>query len=339
MINSYSNSKSEKYTYKENILRQKEYQKDEKQEKFLDHLNYNLQGLEPDLKLSLIKPLPLIFVIGLHRTGATLLTQVMAYCADIGYINNLIARFWLAPVTGIRLSKILLGKKKCISFTSNYGKTAGITEPHEFSYFWHYWFKMDNIPPYYPNQIRSKIDWEKFKITLRNMAAEFNKPLMMKASDVGYHIKKVEEIFPEALFVLMQRDLADIAVSLYNGRMRYYGNVDIWLGSYPVEIEKIKDFRGMAQIARQVYYLDKMYKDGFNEISGNKRITIKLEELCSNPKDVVEQIFDRVSENNDHSINCSIKKFEGFHFSTYRGSDGYKQAREILSELKVRENT
>ena len=65
----------------------------------------------------------LVFVVGLPRSGTTLLTQVLAYCLDAGYVNNFAARFWLAPVHGLRLSRLMRG-------TPSRSRSSRITPGH-----------------------------------------------------------------------------------------------------------------------------------------------------------------------------------------------------------------
>ena len=144
--------------YDEASRRTNKYSKDEELEKFLDVLNRQLEMLEPVYRKNLARGKPVIFILGLHRSGATLITQAIAKALEVGYINNFVARFWLAPVTGIRLSKNLLKDKKEIGFESDFGKTHGIAEPHEFSYFWHHWFKMEDMPPYNPEETAKEIN-------------------------------------------------------------------------------------------------------------------------------------------------------------------------------------
>ena len=80
---------------------------------------------------------PTVFVVGLPRSGTTLCQQLLAYCLDVGYINNLIARFWLAPTQGVAISRAVLGDARGTLYTSDYATTSEPAGVHEFSYFWH----------------------------------------------------------------------------------------------------------------------------------------------------------------------------------------------------------
>ena len=110
-------------------------------EKLLDKVNFAMADIDNEVGYGDGK-YPIVFIIGLHRSGTTLLNQILAHTSNYGYINNIIARFWRAPVFGIQLSKQLIGEEREINFNSNYGKTNHISGPHEFSFFWHHWFKI-----------------------------------------------------------------------------------------------------------------------------------------------------------------------------------------------------
>jgi len=85
------------------------YAKEPSDEEFLRRLNEDLAEREQALYADVGVERPVVFVVGLPRSGTTLLSQLLAYCLDAGYVTNVAARFWLAPVHGIRLSRLLAG--------------------------------------------------------------------------------------------------------------------------------------------------------------------------------------------------------------------------------------
>src|SRR5438105_462788 len=70
--------------------------------------------------------LPIIYLVGLPRSGTTLLSQLVSRQLEVGYINNLVARFWLRPSVGVRLSNALLGghRRDAIELASTFGVTS-----------------------------------------------------------------------------------------------------------------------------------------------------------------------------------------------------------------------
>ena len=127
----------------ENLLRAEKYRKNEDEESFLIRLNNNLARTEHLYFQPVQEQLPNIFIIGAPRSGTTLLSQLITFVLDIGYINNFIARFWEAPLQGIRLSNIINTNLRQISFNSTHGVTSNLNGPHEFGYYWTASFRND----------------------------------------------------------------------------------------------------------------------------------------------------------------------------------------------------
>jgi hypothetical protein len=124
-----------------NFERRKEYLKDPAAEDLVLEINEALLPLELNSYRDVSIEKPFIFVFGLPRSGTTLVTQLIAQCARTGFINNFVARFWKAPVTGIRFAKTLGVAAKGSDFQSNFGATESLLGIHEFGYFWRHWLK------------------------------------------------------------------------------------------------------------------------------------------------------------------------------------------------------
>src|SRR5678815_1019577 len=138
----------------------KEFSKDREFETYLSLLNNSLYEAERKLYKNYTEKYPTIHVIGVPRSGTTLITQLLSSFLDIGYINNLIAAFWKAPLFGIELSKKLLGTQYLSNFSSSFGRTNNIYEPHEFGYFWNYHLSYFDFQQKDVNH-EQNIDWEK----------------------------------------------------------------------------------------------------------------------------------------------------------------------------------
>ena len=123
-----------RFIEEENASRRAAYSTDARLLEILTLMNQTLAPVEHYAPSGV--PRPNLFVFGLPRSGTTLLYQLIAYCLDLGYISNLAARFWLAPLTGVVLARAVLGNRRDGSFRSDYGKSLDPAGPHEFSYFW-----------------------------------------------------------------------------------------------------------------------------------------------------------------------------------------------------------
>jgi LPS sulfotransferase NodH len=320
--------------------RKPEYSKDEEVESFLVKMNKTLGQEEKALyKESTIK-YPFIFVFGLPRSGTTLMSQFLAAHLDVGYINNLMARFWLAPVYGIKLSKAIFGSSKASDFRSDYARTSNILDIHEFGYFWRYWLKKDSLSDITQVAEREKnIDWNGLKKVLANIQKEFDRPLLFKNVFGSYHTQKMFNTLGKVLYVYIKRDLLDTAVSILQARKKYYSDLNTWWSYAPVEYNKIKDLDYWKQIAGQIYYLKRYYQKQIDEAIRPFIIEVDYQELCYNPLKVLENIKSRCLDLYKLKINIMATPPEQFVYRTHTDSDYEKEKfRKYIHEFESQNN-
>lgn len=316
----------------DNLMRKGVYIKNEEQERFLLNLNQYLLAKEIDEYEDFEIEYPFIFVLGLPRSGTTLLTQLLCDSLDIGWIDNIIARFWLAPLHGIELSKILLSKSKQSEFQSDFGKSSNLSDPHEFAYFWWYWFKMEKEEDFYPqNKKEEAIDWSSFKKTMSNIQHKFKRPVIMKNMLGANYFEKITSILEKVIWIYIERDPKDIALSLLKGRMRYYGDPNTWLSVYPPEYEMLKNLPWQEQIAGQTFYLTKFYHNQLNTAKKEGVIKVTYKELCESPASIIEKVTQRVLQLYDLKLEKTAEPPQNFKFSTYEHE--YARNKELLDAL------
>src|SRR4051812_11135485 len=153
-----------------------EYRKDTPTEDFLAELNAELVEFEDGRYERLQETLPTLHVIGAPRSGTTLLHQVIASSLDVQSITNLVAAFWRAPVTGLRLARMLDVDAVASAFPSTFGRTRGLVEPHEFGYFWNHPLGYPDLAERDPGHGAS-IDWDRLAQVIRNMAQVAARPM------------------------------------------------------------------------------------------------------------------------------------------------------------------
>ena len=80
-------------------------------------------------------PVQPIFIVGLPRSGSTLLVQLLIAKLRLGYATNLMARFWGRPAFGVALNRALSTDPGAISVSDSvYGQTQGYEGHHEFGW-------------------------------------------------------------------------------------------------------------------------------------------------------------------------------------------------------------
>jgi len=316
-----------------NKKRKKRYKKDDKEEDFLLNMNRILQKEEYIHYRNYDIKYPFIFIFGLPRSGTTLISQLIANCFAIGYINNLIARFWLAPLHGIKLSKSVLGDMKRSNFQSDYAKTQYITDIHEFGYFWRFWLKKETLEDItMVKQRERKIDWDGLKKVLSTLQNEFDKPMVFKNIFGSYHLKKMKELLEKIIYIYIERDELDTAISILDARKKYYDDINTWWSYAPVEYNKLKNLQYMEQIAGQIYYLKKFYNDQIKSLDGQSVLKVRYESLCKNPRKILKDISEKSKRKYGYELKLIKEPPSGFKIRTYY--DRNKQKKKFLSLIK-----
>lgn len=299
---------------------------------FLKALNDSLHDLGKQLtRKDLEEEFTNIFILGLPRSGTTLLSQVLYIGLDLYTTNNLISKFWQSPLVGVWLSKVVIGENKNYSFESEYANTPDIDAPHEFSYFWRNVLKIKDPYNYDPVSADTNINWQKLKETVLNMNHVVGKGFVFKTLEyTGYHLLRFSSLFKEALFVYIERHPLEVAKSIYKARLKFFGDESRWWASVPAEYYELENLSYADQIAGQIFYLQKMYSEKFDTIPDRDQrlITISYKQLCDRPDTILEKIIEKSSEMNTTKLIKSDLKVSPFKISTN------KVPKKVEMELK-----
>ena len=296
------------------------YAKDPGAEDFLEELNEYLRPRELELYRDHDIEHAFVFVVGLPRSGTTLLTQVLAYCLDAGYVNNFAARFWLAPVHGLRLSRLIAGEAEPVSFESDYARTRSLLDIHEFGYFWRHWLRKHTFEDVvHAREREDEIDWPGLRLTLANVQHELGKPLVAKNMLGAYHMPRLREVLERVVWVYVERDLLDVCVSILDARRKYYDDPRTWWSYVPVEYPQLRDLDEWEQIAGQAHYLARYLERELESVGEDAVVRVTYAQLVREPADVLEEVAIRAG------ARIAQQPPESFPFRTRDGRDEDKQ--------------
>ncbi|MGH3050076.1 MAG: sulfotransferase, partial [Gaiellaceae bacterium] len=223
------------------------------------------------------------------RSGTTLLHQVIATGLDVGYVNNLVAAFWRAPVYGLRLSRKLGLDELDSSFESGFGRTRGIAEPHEFGYFWNGHLRYPDLCER-PEGHEGTIDWAGLRRVLVNMAHASGRPFVLKPMLLMWHLERMLAEMPRTCFVWIRRDAKQTALSLLSMRHALFGTLDRWASLRPGGPDWLDGEPPWRQVAAQVLVLERVLEDAAARIGDESLVTIRYEELCTGPREALERV-------------------------------------------------
>jgi LPS sulfotransferase NodH len=264
----------------------RQFSKDPSEEDFLERLNGLLAPHEEAEYLNLEEELPTLHVIGAPRSGTTLLYQLVASGLDVGYVNNLVAAFWRAPVTGLRLSRKLRLDGES-SFDSSFGRTRAIQEPHEFGYFWNHHLRYPDLSER-PEGHEDAIDWQALRRVIVNMAHADGRPIAFKPMLLVWHLEAMLRHMPRTCYVWIRREQRDTALSLLKMRQSVRGSYDAWASLRPrADLDGEPPWR---QVAAQVVLLERAIEEAARRLGPEHLLPVRYERLCARPAAVLAEV-------------------------------------------------
>lgn len=265
------------------------YKKSERFEKVISSLNKQLEIAQNELLELKGEEFSTLHILGAPRSGTTLVSQLIPSFLDVAHINNFIATFWKAPIYGIELSKKLIPEKYASNFASDFGRTSGLNEPHEFGYFWNYHLKYDGLQQK-ETQHQEQIDWDNLSRLLNNMTHAFEKPIVFKSFLMGFHASRFHQEMPKSKFIYIKRNLVDNVLSILKLRNQLNGDSTTWGSIKPKQYEQLKDLNVYEQIVGQILCLENEYLNQLKNIPEGNKMIVSYEEICKNPNGFLNQV-------------------------------------------------
>ncbi|WP_031434431.1 sulfotransferase [Methylomarinum vadi] len=276
-------------------------------EVLLDELNAALSGIEYKLCNSVEHiPAGAILITGVPRSGSMFLYQYMISKMRVGYVSNMMARFYSAPYTGAWLQSRLISSEMSIIGANNFKSVHGVTdfiyEPHEFGYFWANYF------PFYNNN-HEDIDHEIFRKKLKDMeyvlqgvTGIFKMPVVYKCMIAPFVLDDILK-YTSVFIVHILRDKNKVVDSILKVRSQRLGTINKWWSIRPSGWEEIMNSSPREQVSWQ-------YDQTFNAIEASissypeRNVTIKYEDLVNSPEKSIEKIEKHY---NDFLLKSSFK--------------------------------
>jgi len=289
-----------------------EFQRNAPLEKFLRELNSDLVRGESNIVdhyRDASMQYPLILIMGPLRSGTTLFMQWLASTGLSAYPSNLLSRFYEAPIIGARIQLLLSEPRfqfrneievlaKRIDFESHNGKTEGALAPNEFWYFWRRFLPDSTGDVWSNDELRRAMDVGTMKAELVGLMDVFQSPFAAKGMLFNYNIEFLDAVFDKVLFIHMERDPVANVVSVLEARQRQHGNLETWYSFKIPEYESLKAEDPLSQAAGQVTYIKHAISKGLAGVDERRKLAIRYEDFCADPRAVFEQLTDRLDLEN-----------------------------------------
>lgn len=257
---------------------------------WLAQLNATLANRDARLDAS-IDAQDSVFVVGAPRSGTTLVSQLMCAAFDVGYVSNLMACFWQAPVYGALLAQKLL-TSKVVTSSSSYGQTQSISDPHEFGGFWRSrlgYAGMEQRPP------SADIDWTDLADTLDMISRVFGRPVVYKVFQLAWHIEEFQKVRPGTRWVWVQRDIVDNAQSLLGLREHLHNDRHQWASSRPLSANEQAFDSYYGEVVFQVMAVNDWIGRALSALLPEHVLHVTYESVADDPMAFIKQAGTRFS--------------------------------------------
>ena len=220
-----------------------------------------------------------VFIIGVPRSGTTILYQLVTQFLNVAYFNNFVNLSRENLYFGYWLSQKIFKGEFHNSYVSDYGNTkeSGLTAPSEIGNFWYRWISQNKI---YINENDLTID-EKQEIynNFTSIINKYNQPLVIKNLYLSQRLRLIYDIFPNAKFIYIKRDPLFTAQSLFLGRRKHNRDISEWWSIKPKNFQEIKNLSALEQVVAQTYYLDKQIHEDLSLFPAENIMNIQYENI------------------------------------------------------------
>jgi hypothetical protein len=277
-------------------------------EEFLNEINGDLSYVESSLLTKKKSEYPLIFIMGAHRSGTTLIMQWLANMENFAYPTNMMSRFYEAPIMASKIQMLLTDEQynyrneirdfnSDIDFNSENGKTKGALAPNEFWYFWRRFLPFKELDYLSTDELLEQVDIDTFKAEFAGMTDVFQKPFALKAMIMNYNIDFLDKLFPEAIFIHVKRNPLTNIESALKAREHQLGSIDKWYSFKIPEYYELIKRNPYEQVAGQIYHINKAVESGLDKVAEQKKMTLQYEDFCTDPKAVFKELRQKLAAN------------------------------------------
>lgn len=235
---------------------------------------------------------PILFLIGLQRSGTTLMMQLLNQCFSVCCPDSIIARTFRAPWIGVLLSRSIRRQVRSTgdsSLCSDYGVAESVFDPHEFGFFWTHWFGFDPAHELTADQLAA-VDVQGLRESLGRMEAAAGQPLAFKTVPLSFNADFLAEVLPTARFLHLHRDPLYVAQSTWQARLDRYGSEAVWWSLRPGNVAELQSLPPAGQVAAQVAVSRRRIDAAVAKIPSQRVMTLDYERLCEQPAKAIEQL-------------------------------------------------
>jgi hypothetical protein len=238
---------------------------------------------------------PRLFILGLPRSGTTLVYQYIVHRLKVAYLTNGVGRFPYAPCLTTWF-QTRTHRRYRSDFASSYGKVRGAMAPREAGGFWGQYFdpdsyqSADDIPAAAADELRQTVS------CIQQIHGGV--PFVNKNVKHMQRLGALDGIFGGAHFLMVARPPADVALSVLRARHQVQDDPSRWWSVRPPD-DDFEELRGLSpagQVAGQLRSLGRRLKEDLGRLPEERVLRLEYESFCATPDSVVDLLAPALGE-------------------------------------------
>lgn len=232
-----------------------------------------------------------LFILGLPRSGTTLVYQYIVHRLQVSYFTNAVGKYHLSPCLVSWVERSLFGAYQS-DFKSDHGAVKGRAAPREAGSFWG---RLLGFEDYLSIQDVTDRDAMHLQKTVACVQTLFGgQPFVNKNVKHMLRIEVLAHLFPSSCFLVVERHLRDVALSLLRARNRRDRNPDEWWSVRPPNYATIKNLPLAEQVANQVLELRARMGADLRKLPLDRVLSVDYSTFCTNPEHLTDRLVPRL---------------------------------------------
>jgi len=233
---------------------------------------------------------PPLFIVGVPRSGTTLTYQIVACQLKVGCFIEPMNILFGCPNLVLRLARPFLNEQRQI-FESNYGRSGHWLAPAESGSFWLRWFPSDGELGHYSDPDRFDVTrYESLKANVESMSRIVGSPMLFKSVYLDMSIHVLAQVFHDARFVHVTRDMLMVCQSLFQARQQQNDPLQ-WWSVKPPGYRQLLSQPLWQQVTEQAFVTESILRRDLKRYARERVFEIAYERLCERPREFADQLY------------------------------------------------
>ncbi len=256
--------------------------------------------------------IPIIFVVGIQRTGSTLVSQFIEKNFDFFPIGNFNSIF---KHSAYYLHKWFSASYKHSnkSYQNFYGISKGFYSIGDCYELWDRWFGKNHYV--IPDSVSDKKEAD-LRRYFASLFSAYKQPLLTKNNRNSLLLPVFDRNFKNAFYVVVKRDPVAVIRSTIKASNDFFGDDKFLWGLYPTKDFDTKNYENIVEAATvQFLMLDKILNEQLENLKSDSYLVIDYNNFCTNPSQFKNNLIRKLTKKSYYNIQNVSTESKSFPIS------------------------